>query len=66
MTDEEIRAALENAPVLFGLRQQGHVPTIEKMLQEGSSWETIGQAIGWCPVAAEKHYKRYVERKGGE
>ena len=43
--------------VLFGLRAQGHLPTIERMLSEGRDWDEIGKAIGWCPDTAKAHYE---------
>jgi hypothetical protein len=40
--------------VEIGLRQQGHMPTVERMLGEGKSWDEIGKAIGWHgPTVAE-------------
>ena len=48
---------LAAAHVLFGLRAQGHIPTVERMLTEGKGWDAIGQAIGWCPLTAQKHYE---------
>ena len=44
------------ATVQFGLRAQGHLPTIERMLTEGASWHAIGRAIGWDKHAACEHY----------
>lgn len=41
----------------FGLKAQGHLPTIKKMLKENKSWEEIGKEIGWCPKTAEKFYE---------
>lgn len=34
-------------PVYIGLRQQGHLGTVEQMLRDGKTWEEIGAAIGW-------------------
>lgn len=51
--------ALLNAPVVFGLKAQGHLPTIGKMLGQGKTWEEIGKAINWCPDTAREHYERY-------
>ena len=53
--------------VKFGLEQQGHIPTIEKMLLEwGRSdyyiWQKIGKEIGWCPLTACSWYLEYVRR----
>jgi len=45
----------------FGLRAQGHLPTVETMLAEGCAWDEIGIAIGWCPKTAAEYYGR--ERK---
>lgn len=52
--------------IKFGLRQQGHVPTVERMLAEGATWEAIGKAIGWCPVAAKNWYERFEVPIGGD
>ena len=52
--------------VLFGLEQQGHIATIEKILNEFGSatseyvWEKIGKEIGWCPNAAARRYIEYL------
>lgn len=70
LTDDEYRrlSPIEQLGVLldeagltieFGLRQQGHVPTVERMLSEGKTWEEIGCAIGWCPKAAQDWYERF-------
>lgn len=47
---------LSSKPVLFGLRAQGHLPTVERMLAEGASWEKIGRKIGWDGATAERFY----------
>ena len=52
----DIIALLGSRPVLFGLRAQGHLPTVERMLAEGATWGEIGREIGWCPVTAERFY----------
>ena len=64
MTEQEGREIdiLMNAPVLFGLQQQGHISTIERMLKDDASWEAIGEEIGWCPKTAKEHYERHVDR----
>lgn len=41
---------------VFGLKQQGHIPTIGKMLAEGMDWKAIGKKIGWCPITAKEHW----------
>jgi hypothetical protein len=43
----------------FGLRQQGHVPTVERMLAAGATWPEIGRAIGWSAKAAQEWYERF-------
>ncbi len=50
-------AHLLAAPVVFGLRAQGHMPKIEEMLAAGHSWFGIGRAIGWCPETLKRHYE---------
>lgn len=45
-----------NAPVVFGLAAQGHIPTVERMLAEGRSWDEIGDVIGWCGNAVERFW----------
>jgi hypothetical protein len=52
--------ALMHTPVAFGLRAQGHLPTIEQMLREGAPWAEIGRKIGWCPDTAREWYEREV------
>lgn len=46
-----------DAKVVFGLEAQGHLPTIQRMLDEGSSWDAIGRAINWDPATAKKHWE---------
>lgn len=46
-----------DVPVQIGLRQQGHIPTVERMLFEGRTWEEIGAAIGWDGKAAAHWYE---------
>ncbi len=43
----------------FGLKAQGHVPTIREMLANGDDWNAIGKAIGWCPKTAREYWDRY-------
>lgn len=55
--------------VQFGLEQQGHIPTIEKMLTEFGSarseyiWRKIGKEIGWEYTTAAFHYIEYLREK---
>lgn len=44
----------------FGLRAQGHLPTIERMLADGKAWNDIGKEIGWHPETAQRFYAREV------
>jgi len=43
--------------IKFGLKAQGHIPTIEKMLKKGKSWDEIGKKINWCPKTAKEWYQ---------
>lgn len=58
-TTEELEKVLD-VPFVFGLKAQGHIPTIERLLDEGVNWEEIGRAIGWCPRTAREHYERHA------
>jgi hypothetical protein len=58
----DIEEVLGNAKVVFGLKRQGHIPAIERMLKEGKNWDDIGAAINWCPITAREHYERYLHR----
>lgn len=49
--------------IKFGLEQQGHIPTIERMLSENRTWDEIGRAIGWHPATALDWYLRYKQRQ---
>ena len=48
---------LLKAPVCIGLRAQGHLPTIEKMLERGAAWDEIGKEIGWDGDTAKEWYE---------
>lgn len=66
MTDEQLKEVLEvldNAPVVFGLEAQGHIPTIQAMRADGKSWREIGDKIGWMAGSAEEAYLRWCERE---
>ena len=52
---------LGDTPVLIGLRQQGHIPTVERMFADGKTWDEIGASIGWDGKAAHDWYE--VERE---
>ena len=53
----------DGVQIQFGLEQQGHIPTVERMLAEGKTWDEIGDAIGWHGPTAEKFYDMYLKRK---
>lgn len=55
---------LLNASVEFGLANQGHIPTIERMLKEGRTWTQIGDEIHWDSKTAREHYERYCHEAG--
>lgn len=42
-------AEIDKAGVIFqfGLKAQGHMPTVERMRGEGKSWAEIGDRMGW-------------------
>jgi hypothetical protein len=66
MDDKEFLDSIEPKPgvrVRFGLEAQGHIPTVERMLDEGCCWPEINRAIGWAGDAAEKNYMRHLRRK---
>ena len=49
-------------PVLFGLEAQGHIPTVEAALSEGTDWQEIGRRIGWDGETARQYYERHLAR----
>jgi len=55
--------SLGDSKIVFGLEQQGHIPTIEKMLKNGATWDEIGKKINWCVETAKEHYMRYTKMK---
>lgn len=66
MGDGRFEELPDDTPVLFGLEQQGHIPTIENMLREGRDWPFIGRAINWEPSTAKAFYERYLERRASQ
>lgn len=56
---EEFDALLRsgNVKVLIGLRQQGHIETVERMLTEGKTWDEIGATIHWHGPTAKRWYE---------
>ena len=49
--------------VLFGLEQQGHIKTIEEMLDKHRNWDEINKTIGWAGDAANKEYIRLLRKE---
>lgn len=63
MSDDLAKALISeifasHVPVKLGLRAQGHIPTIERLLADGASWDVIGRAIGWHGDTARQWYER--------
>lgn len=62
MTDpiKELGDALKSSgmKIKFGLRAQGHIPTVRRMLAAGASWDEIGREIGWHGDTARKWFER--------
>jgi hypothetical protein len=50
-----------NQPVVFGLKAQGHIPTVESMIKNGSTWEEIGKKINWDGETACRHYMWHLQ-----
>lgn len=51
---------------VFGLRQQGHFGTVERMRAEGKTWGEIGQAIGWDGDSVNRFYELEKPPEGKE
>lgn len=47
--------------LLFGLAQQGHIPTIQEMRKDLKPWSEIAKAIGWEEQGLIDAYTRYLE-----
>lgn len=52
-----------DAPIVFGLEAQGHIPAVEAALSEGADWQEIGRRIGWDGETAKTYYERHLARK---
>lgn len=46
------------ATVQIGLRAQGHMPIVERMIAYGFDWYEIGKQIGWSGDAVREWYER--------
>lgn len=55
---KQLDALLKDAGLVakFGLRQQGHMQTVERMLRDHASWDAIGKAIGWAGSAVAESF----------
>jgi hypothetical protein len=53
----ERESLIPDVPVVFGLRAQGHIPTVRAMLRAGRSWEEIGREIGWDGDTARRDWR---------
>ena len=61
--DDEAFELLCSVPMKFGLRAQGHLDTVARMVRENKSWDEIGQAIGWAPDAVAQHWEFEINRR---
>lgn len=61
LTDDEVMAALDSAPIRFGLAQQGHLPVVKELRAAGHSFKVIGNRIGWDAGTAAEHYCWHLE-----
>jgi hypothetical protein len=66
---EKLAEAIEKKglKITFGLEQQGHIETIERILDEFGSnqyaWEKIGKEISWDSNTAAFHYIKYLRKE---
>lgn len=58
--EDKLLANLHNVPLVIGLRQQGHMLTVEQMLRDGKAWDEIGEAIGWHGPTVRDWWAREV------
>lgn len=61
LTDDEVMAALDSAPIRFGLAQQGHLPVVKELRAAGHSFKVIGNRIGWDAGTVAEHYCWHLE-----
>ena len=54
---ETLAELLRGVDVQIGLRQQGHIETVDRMLAEGATWNEIGVAIHWHGPTAKQWYE---------
>ena len=53
----------KNMKIAFGLEAQGHIPTIDKMLDGTNDWDTIAKEIGWVTETAMRCYILYLREQ---
>lgn len=56
ISEERLKEIFGDVKVQVGLRQQGHMDTVIKMIRNAASWEEIGKAIGWHGPTARDWY----------
>ena len=56
---------LAGATIAFGLKAQGRLDLVERMVLDGKSWDEIGAAIGWSGDAVERHWNWHLEDLAG-
>ena len=66
-SDELFKALAESGvKIKVGLRAQGHIPTVERMLADGRTWDEIGKEIGWHGPTVKEWYERFERKTEGE
>lgn len=58
-TEIELMGLLRDAgaTLRIGLKQQGHLETVARMVADGATWDEIGAAIHWSGAAAKRWYE---------
>jgi hypothetical protein len=50
--------------VKFGLREQGHMTTVDRMLAEGKTWDEIAKAVRWSDGETVKRFYETEKESG--
>lgn len=50
----------DNSPMKIGLDEQGHLPTIKRMREKGSTWSEIAREIGWEEIPLRAHWQLHT------
>lgn len=45
-----------NVTPKIGLEAQGHIPTVERMREEGCTWDEIAKAVRWSDGATVEQW----------